>query len=101
MKSELIRCFLHRAKLICVDEKDLQTEIVRLRKTFWNNGYSKAFFDKILDDFFKGKSEQQKTDNEAILPIIIKVPYIGKPSILFAKRLKNLLRTKLNTVPPR
>ena len=46
-KSGVIKCLLHRAKMVCSDEQQLRKEIKTLKDIFHRNGYPEDFFEKI------------------------------------------------------
>ena len=106
-KSGLIKCFLHRAHTVCSDKKLLEDETAKLRTIFTNNGHSKQYFDKINNDFLD-KTQRNDATKSAIdkntensteantqtrsKKLILKIPYIGKASIMFARRIRNLMK---------
>lgn len=93
-KSGLIKCFLHRANIVCSDKTILQDEIDQLRDIFFKNGYPKPFFDKILKEYFdEAKTTKDEKDKQRS---ILKIPYLGKTSALFGKRMRKLINTEFN-----
>ena len=94
-KTALVSCFLHRATVVCSDQTALDDEIDRLRQIFFRNGYPKPFFDKTKDKFFQDRSSTDRNiDDKNMRQFSLKVPYVGKPSILFAKRMRQLVKTE-------
>jgi hypothetical protein len=111
-KSGLIKCFLHRAHNVCSDKKLLSEEIAKLRNIFTDNGYSKQYFEKIVNEFMDKKQRQDatqttteintenqtesntenKNSEEKSTKLMLKVPFVGKPSVVFARRIKNLMK---------
>ena len=122
-KSGLIKCFLHRAHNVCSDNKLLDEEISKLKNIFLNNGHSARYFDKITQEFLDKKRKEKtkltamdvdavRTESETeadtvkeisksetnmakekSTKLMLKIPFIGKPSIVFARRIKNLMNT--------
>ena len=93
-KVGLIKCFIHRAKIICSDKSSLNEEMEKLREIFSRNGYPKYFFDKISSE---GLRENSKTDCDAdAKKFLLKVPYVGKPSISFSKKMKQLVKAEFD-----
>ena len=72
----------------------LQTEITRLISTFYNNGYPKTFCERIVEEFLANKTEI--SENEEKPSALLKIPYCGKPSLLFAKRMRRLIKIIAN-----
>ena len=105
-KKSLTSCFLHRAKIICSDETSYKLEIEKLRNIFYQNNYPKEFFEQAMMQFEKRQKEKQMTtDNKENnknehdkkdFKLLVKIPYIGKMSLLFGKRLKLLIRNRLD-----
>ena len=99
-KTSLLTCLLNRAWLVCSSYKRLQEEFVKLRSIFVQNGYSNVFFDRTLKRFLNKKFDC----NEDKLSVsdtqerfyVMKVPFIGKPSIVFKQRFLRLVR-KIST----
>ena len=92
-KKGLIKCFLHRAQTVCSDNDLLEKEMENLKTIFFKNGYPENFFLKVKTEFLNSKpksTEQQEKSKKEKKPIV-KIPYVGKTSTLFARRLKKLL----------
>ena len=108
---------LHRAEVVCSDEASREEEHVKLKDIFKNNGYPTEIFEKIKKEFLEKRRIQKEEEEEERIrqregpqepavpenpkPAIsneskhvLKIPYVGKTSILFAKRLKRLLQTE-------
>ena len=104
---------LTRADRLCSSESLFQKEVNHLRQTFYENGYPYWFFDQQ----FRKYQRHQELPTEEIPPtagsdnadgnsdkesrserIWCKVPYIGRPSLLFGKRIKNLFRDIITNI---
>ena len=107
-KRGLIKCFLHRADLICSDEDALTEEIDKLRGIFHKNGYPVKVFDREMKEYVErktriaeevnsGKSEESDENDDKPLRAWVRVPFIGKPSILFSRRLSRLIKDRMGT----
>ena len=104
-KTGLIKCMLHRADLVCSDEDTREKEFSKLKAIFFNNGYPPQIFEKVKTEFLEKRrlqkegeqDKQQPRPPEAPLtkdlPHVLKIPYIGKSSILYAKRIRRLLKS--------
>ena len=88
-KTGLTKWFLYRAKTICSNEKALEEEVNRLREIFQKNGYPRSFFDKIASEYFQSRNEPENSSERPRLSL--RVPYIGKPTLLFSKKIKRLM----------
>ena len=92
-KIGLIHCMINRAYAICNDWQLFTKEMDYLRNVFMMNGYSSAIFDKCLNRFLNAKyNPQEKPAKEDTVSILISIPYIGKPSLLLARRLQTLFK---------
>ena len=96
-KSGLIKCLLKRAQVVCSDDLALAEEHRKLKEIFYQNGYPYHRFDSIKQKF-DGKIANCRHDSSSHQvgepedrKIVFSVPYLGKISITFAKRLRNLL----------
>lgn len=107
-KAGLIKCFLHRADVICSNDTNHNDEINTLKDIFSRNGYPTQFFDKVKIDFHNKKKEiesrksqgSDKSPNKAANKeqagkyiSTVKIPYLGKISELFGRRLKKIMKT--------
>ena len=94
MEKGLIFCLLHRADIVCSNDKLLQAEHAKLRRVFFDNGYSNRVFDNIKHQYENNKRKltvnTTKTDREEN-KIWVKVPYVGKLSRTFGRKIKELL----------
>ena len=108
-KKGLIMCLLHRAKLICSSPLILSSEINNLKKMFMNNCYPAHFFDKIVENFMTRDNKSGSTlstgntlltsssDDDDDLPcVILNVPFYGRCSEIFAKKLTSILQSKFD-----
>ena len=96
-KNGLIKCLLNRAWVICSNYRRLHEEIEKLRSIFSNNGYPIRFFDKIVKQYLLNKWETNcKTHKDNSLDVekryIMKIPYVGKASVIFKCKFSALLR---------
>ena len=114
-KMGLIKCFVHRAQVICSSQTLLREELAKLRGIFYKNGYPTHIFDKVSRLYFdkmKEKelvltdsnssdthnnegSEEKKNDPELPRPMV-KIPFIGKASALFSRKIKRLVKSQCN-----
>ena len=95
-KSGLINCLLHRAWRVCSSSDLFNVEVEKLRSIFSKNGYPNAFFQKAYSSFCDRVAKLNGTplltiDEEPEHKHLIKLPFVGKASRTFAKRLKNLI----------
>jgi hypothetical protein len=107
-KSGLIYCLLHRAKTICANNNMFNNEVIKLREMFSKNSYPSRFFDFILNRFIsRQSSDQHEIDSEEEIidldkpdTILLNVPYFGKCSEKFGKKLSAIFENKfgLNVV---
>ena len=117
-KKGLIKCFLHRANTVCSDDNQLMQEINKLKNIFQSNGYPETFFDKAKNEYMEKirlrkkdnliKSNENDEKNKTNSPDpnssledkivefdkrpFLKIPFIGRDSILYGRRVQNLLR---------
>jgi hypothetical protein len=92
-KTGLIKCFLHRAATVCSDQPGLNKEVDRLREIFHKNGYPKPFFDKVTNQYFRGEAKEQ--DQVKSPRLSLKVPYVGKPTLLFSNKMKKVIKSQV------
>ena len=88
-------CLLHRVKKICSSTELYVQELKRLRLIFRYNRYPEWYINKTLQKFEKRQNslpDKYKTD----FPFAIGIPFFGKASRVFAKRLTALVKTKFN-----
>ena len=92
-KTGLIMCLLKRAKTICSNNMLYNKEVRKLRSIFLKNSYPNWFFENALLKFDdREKKTKDKEEKEYLFRI--GVPYFGKPSHKFAKRLSTLVKVK-------
>ena len=110
-KTGLIKCMLHRAEVVCSDDVTREEEHVKLKNIFANNGYPTEIFEKVKREFIERRRRQAESTKERNEPQesatvseeaeparkefkhVLKIPYVGKISLLFSKRLRRLLQT--------
>ena len=99
-KCGLIVCLLKRAYSICSSPYYFNKEVEFLRKMFHMNGYPAAFFDGVLQRFVT----RTESNSSSGLPsfsevgeeldtryVVFRMPYLGRPSRVFAKKLATLV----------
>ncbi len=95
-KDGLIKCLTRRTKRVCSSEQQLEDEFSKLRQVFANNGYPAGYFDEIAKNFCDTRRREDANpatdDNQPML----KVPFVGKPSTTFSKRMRALIRSETN-----
>ena len=87
-------CLPNRAKHICSSNFSLDNEVKLLKSIFLNNGYPNWFFDKVLKQFLCLNHRSAQYDDKTYENCII-IPYIGKDSHRFAKRISALINNHL------
>ena len=92
-KKGLILCLLNRAKITCSTDYLFQKEVAYLKNLFYSNGYPIHFFNKILCQFQKEKTDS-KTEKEFINLFII--PYLGKISKEFGLQIQSLIKKRFD-----
>ena len=98
-KSGLITCFLNRAHRICSSVQLFYKEVEFLKSMFIQNAYPAQFFDRVYQKFLKKLKNTEvlnTTDEEKSLKFNLKVPFIGKESIKFGKKISALMRQKFD-----
>ena len=91
-KRALILWFLNRAKIIASTDAIFKQEITNLKEKFMKNGYPKKFVDDIIERSINNNKEfTDEKLNSSNFKNILKVPYIGKPSSEYKKKLEKLL----------
>ena len=103
-KTALAKWFLHRADRVCSNKELLEKEIKHLKIMYKNNGYPDCFLEKILQEHNRKRQETRKTndlesqdrttavnDVEDSHAYTLKIPFIGKPSTTFSRKIKNVL----------
>ena len=99
-KSGLIMCFLNRAQRICSSVHLFYKEVETLKSMFIQNAYPAQFFDRVYQKFLK-KLRNTEVPNtsageEKCFKFNLKVPFIGKESIKFGKKISALMRDKFD-----
>ena len=91
-KRALILWFVNRARIIASTHEIYKQEIINLKEKFLKNGYPKKFLDDVIDRSTNlNKDHTNKKLSNSDFKNIIKVPYIGKPSNEYKKKLEKLL----------
>ena len=91
-KFGLITCLLNRAKVIC-SNSFFDQEVRKLKTMFLNNGYPERFFQGAYDRFLAKQIApilNSSIDPDSNPWFMLKIPYIGYSSKLFAKRISKL-----------
>ena len=93
-KIGLIQCFLHRAYSICSDWSLFDKEVSFLENLFSLNGYSTHLIQSCVNRFVSRKVQVQpnlppKADS---VECIFCIPYIGQPSIIYARKIKQIFK---------
>ena len=86
-------CFLHRANNICSTCELYLQELNKLRVIFQMNGYPNSFINDTIKKFEKLKAntkEKEKCEKDFLFTIGL--PYFGRISHQFSKRLKVLIK---------
>ena len=92
-KIGLVHCMLNRAYTICNDWSLISKEIDILRSVFMKNGYPRAVLDKCVNRFLNSKfTPQESSTKDECVTILISLPYIGRPSVLLARKLQMLFK---------
>jgi len=88
-KTGLLICLLSRAWSICSNYNVLHNEFEKLKTIFIDNGYSKDFFDSVLNRFLHKKFNPPPhvIDDDPEKKYVLKIPFIGQPSLLLKKRI--------------
>ena len=93
-KYSLIHCLLHRAYTICSNWQVFSQEIEFLKDIFIKNGYPENVFLSCVKRFLNMKYDCAANRNftEDKIEKIMLVPYIGLPSVIFSRKLKDLFK---------
>ena len=94
-KFGLIQCLLHRAYTISSSSLTFSQEDDFLKGVFSQNGYPEDLFTSCLRRFMNNKCDksiQISKIKEDRVETIFFIPYIGLPSIIFSRKLKELLK---------
>lgn len=96
-KKGLIMCLLHRAKAICSSHSLLSSEINNLKEMFMKNCYPANFFDRVVEKFMtshRSSVSSSTTDSEDVPFVVLTVPFYGRCSETFAKKLSGIIESK-------
>ena len=89
-KRALILWFMNRAKIIASTDTIYKQQITNLKEKFIKNCYPKKFVDDVIEISINYSKECiNEILNSSNFKNILKVPYIGKPSIVYKKKMKN------------
>ena len=96
-KAGLVRCMLYRAWIVCSSYELFMKETDKLRCMFSKNGYSSKFFYETLTSFLADRyTPKRQPKDELETNFLLKIPYFGKPSIDFKKKMKDLISKHFN-----
>ena len=93
-KTGLITCLLHRAKFVCSNSELYTREVKKLCKIFQNNGYPNWFINNVIKKFEENNNTSSNYEKDFMFTIGL--PYFGKPSQPFAKKLSNFVKMKFD-----
>ena len=76
-------------------------EIVKLRSIFNRNGYTFAFFNKILRTFVDKKTKEPTLanttdDDDNPKYYVLSIPFVGKPSLVFKRKMTSIFNDMLD-----
>ena len=100
-KAGLVFCFLNRAFNVCSSSVLFLNEVKNLKSIFLRNAYTTSFFDHVYEKFMKKKEElsmskecedEDCVEEEVKMKLLIKLPYFGRCSTIFAQTVSCLLR---------
>ena len=100
-KTGLVKCLVHRAHKGCSNKILLRKEIDHLRQMFFKNGYPKRLFNDIVDEFRTQQDAQNEVNDQTLsedntTKIILKIPFVGSKSVMFAKKIKKLVKMEMD-----
>ena len=96
-KIGLINCMIHCAYTVCCNWTFFSTEIDTLKDFFKSNGYPVNIFSSCVNRFVNSKFCQiTKSVQEETLETIFIIPYIGMPSVVFGRKVKQLFKNNYN-----
>ena len=93
-KFGLAQCLIHRAYAISSNWQIFNQEIDFLKNVFVKNGYTECFFLSCVKKFLKDKFTKisnVKVEDDKVETIFF-IPYIGLPSVVFGRKLKELFK---------
>ena len=97
-KKSVISCLLYRAKMICSSVSLFDDEVSALKDMFMRNAYPESFFNCVLCTFLKRYNSSDVSvvsdvDEDELPTVILRVPYISKYSIKFARSISTIIST--------
>ena len=103
-KTGLVKWFLHRADTVCSNKTALNAEIENLKNIFLQNGYPNEVIVRIKNQLGKkdqqsesssasDKSEATHESDETKRTSVFKIPYLGKISEVFGRKIKKLIKS--------
>ena len=97
-KSGLVMCMLTRAQRISSSAKYFKNEVAKLKLIFSKNAYPVQFFNQIYEKFIRKlqNSPNQSTGEEEEFKYNLRIPFVGKSSKHFGKKLSALLEKQLS-----
>ena len=92
-KSGLVMCMLNRAHRLSSSVQLFHKEVMKLKHIFELNSYPVQFFNKIYKRFEQklNQTSQDCTEEDIDNKYNLKIPFVGKPSIEFGKRVSALI----------
>ena len=63
--------------VVCSSTELFMSEVEKLRKLFWNNGYSNSFFEKVFQCYENKNLKDRNSDIDSDRRYFEKIPYIG------------------------
>ena len=91
-KTGLVYCMLHRVWLICSSQLLFDKECKTLAHIFSLNGYPHHFFNRVLSNFLINIAENKEKEDSENDQFILKIPYLGKCSTIFAQRMSSIIK---------
>ena len=103
-KSGLVKCMVNRAQRLSSSAFHFQNEVAKLKSIFAQNAYPVQFFDKIYHRFIQNTHQNTATGTlENDFKYNLKVPFVGKPSLYFGKKMSALMKkqfgVEINVIP--
>jgi hypothetical protein len=97
-KTGLMNCLLNRAWNICSSRARFEEEVKKLKSIFEQNGYSGNLFSNKAKSFVDKKSvpNLQNSADEEGKTYLIMIPYIGKSSLLFKRKLMEIIKSSFD-----
>ena len=111
-KRAIIKCFLVRAKRISSSPELFNKELHNIKRIFKENAYPEHFVNEVISEFFQSieketKSEKTKSEKTRSEPttddpieMFFVLPYIGKPSERFQRKVKREMQQHNIVVKP-